>query len=114
MYVFLFMCLPIVCGSRSHDTHFLLTAISDSACTSAIYLTMTSLEEDNADVTISFPRKPNDYCIKTVAQYGHWTDVTLPPHVKLKDYGKRDNGRFRAVLTNGHAGHLPWGRTSTV
>ena len=97
MYIMVFLYLGVVCHVRGHDVRFLLTGINDGTYTSDIYLTMTSLEEGVADVIIHMPRKPDVYLMKTIVLYGQWTNVTLPPHIRLKDYDKRDYGRYNDI-----------------
>ena len=92
MFVMLLTCVAFVSGETSNNVHFVLNAISNSTCTTDVYLYITSLDERDADVIVHLPQRPDVDSISAVVRYSEWTKVTLPPHVRMKAYGVQDNG----------------------
>ena len=94
MIVMLLTCLIHVYVARFQENQYILALPSNCTYASDFSLAMTSLEEDEVNVTIKFPRRPDVDIINAATGYGQWTYVTLPPHVRLKDNTTPDNGMF--------------------
>jgi len=94
MFVILIISLASVAGEKDHDVHFILNAIGANTCATDSYLCVTSLKERNSDIMLHLPRRPEVGMMKGIARYGHWTNITLPHYVRMKEYDMQDDGLY--------------------
>ncbi len=81
-------------GDASPGTQFILTPVNDVTCMSHIVLSMTSIGDDDVNVTARSPRLPDMGVIHATVSPGKWSTVTLSPDVRMKGFGFYDNGKL--------------------